>query len=100
VYVYTNLRVLNQNVTFTNEAATEWYKQSVVSEGSDSEGPADLSNDYDNVSNFDTLDVSIDNENNQRQLEEQDGLQLQVRESEKMGGIPRLGCTKCQQTAN
>jgi hypothetical protein len=25
VYVYTNSRVFNQNVTFTDEAATEWY---------------------------------------------------------------------------
>jgi hypothetical protein len=36
LYVYTNSRVLNQNVPFTNEAASEWYKQTVVSEDSDS----------------------------------------------------------------
>jgi hypothetical protein len=42
VYVYTNSRVLNQNVPFTDEAATEWYRQSVVFEDSDSEGLADL----------------------------------------------------------
>jgi hypothetical protein len=30
VYVYTNSRVLNQNVPFTDEAATEWYRQTVV----------------------------------------------------------------------
>jgi hypothetical protein len=32
VYVYTNSRVLNQNVPFTDEATTEWYRQTVVSE--------------------------------------------------------------------
>jgi hypothetical protein len=42
VYVYTNSRVLNQNVPFTDEAATEWHRQIVVSEDFDSEGPADL----------------------------------------------------------
>jgi hypothetical protein len=63
VYVYTNSRVLNQNVPFTNEAATEWYKQTVVSEDFDSEGPADFYDDYDNVSDFDTPNMSIDNEN-------------------------------------
>jgi hypothetical protein len=35
LYVYTNSRVLNQNIMFTDEAATEWYKQSVVSKDSD-----------------------------------------------------------------
>jgi hypothetical protein len=75
VYVYTNSRVLNQNVPFTDEAATEWYRQSVVSEDSDSEGPADLFDDYNDVSDFDTPNMSIDNENTQGQLEEQDRLQ-------------------------
>ena len=42
VYVYTNLRVLNQNVPFTDEAAIEWYKQSIISEDSNFEGPTDL----------------------------------------------------------
>jgi hypothetical protein len=63
VYVYTNLRVLNQNVPFTDEAATKWYKQTVVSEDSDSEGPMDLFDDYDDVSDFDTPNMSIDDEN-------------------------------------
>jgi hypothetical protein len=30
VYVYTNSRVFNQNVSFTDGAATEWFRQSVV----------------------------------------------------------------------
>jgi hypothetical protein len=70
VYVYTNSRVLNQIVPFTNEAAIEWYMQIVVSEDSDSEGPADLFYDYDDVSNFDTLNMSIDDENIQGRSEE------------------------------
>jgi hypothetical protein len=76
VYVHTNSRVPNQNIPFTDEAATKWYKQSVVSEDSDSEGPADLSNDYDNISDFDTSSMSIDDENTQGQSQKQDGLQL------------------------
>jgi hypothetical protein len=36
VYVYTNSRVLNQNMPFIDEATTEWYMQTVVSEDSDS----------------------------------------------------------------
>jgi hypothetical protein len=78
VYVYTNSRVLNQNVPFTDEVAIEWYRQTVVSEDSDSEGPADLFDDYDDVSNFDTPNMSIDDENTQGRLEEQDGLQQQA----------------------
>jgi hypothetical protein len=74
VYVYTNSRVLNQNVPFTDKATTEWYRQTVVSEDSDFEGPTDLFDDYDNVSDFDTLNMSIDDENTQEQSEEQDGL--------------------------
>jgi hypothetical protein len=74
VYVYTNSRVLNQNVPFIDEATTEWYKQSVVSEDFDSEGPANLFDDYDDVSNFDTPSVSTDDENIQGRSEEQDGL--------------------------
>jgi hypothetical protein len=77
VYLYTNSRVFNQNAPFTDEAATKWYRQSVVSEDSNSEGPADLFDDDDNVSNFDTPGVSIDDENTQGRSEEQDGLQLQ-----------------------
>ena len=42
MYVYTNSRVLNQNIPFINEATIEWYRQSVVSKDSDSEGLADL----------------------------------------------------------
>jgi hypothetical protein len=78
VYVYTNSRILNQNVPFTDEAATEWYKQTVVSEDSDSEGHADLFDDYDDVSDFDTPNMSIDNENTQGRSKEQDGLQYQA----------------------
>jgi hypothetical protein len=77
VYVCTNSRVLNQNVPFTDEAATEWYRQSIVSEDSDSKGPVDLFDDYDNVFDFDTPSLSTDNENTQGRSEEQDGLQLQ-----------------------
>jgi hypothetical protein len=75
VYVYTNLRVLNQNVPFTDEPATEWYRQTVVSEDSDSERPVDLFDDYNNVSDFDTPNMSIDDKNTQGQSEEQDALQ-------------------------
>jgi hypothetical protein len=78
VYVYTNSRVLNQNVPFTDEATTEWYRQTVVSEDSDSEGPTDFYDDYDDVSDFDTPNMSIDDENTQGQSEEQDGLQQQA----------------------
>ena len=39
VYVYTNSRIFNQNVPFIDEAAIEWYKQTVVFEEFDSEGP-------------------------------------------------------------
>jgi hypothetical protein len=66
VYVYTNSRLLNQNVSFTDEAAIEWYMQTVVSEDSNSEGPADLLDDYDDVSNFDTPNMSTEDENTQR----------------------------------
>jgi hypothetical protein len=77
VYVYTNSRVFNQNVPFTDEATTEWYKQSVVSEDSDFEGPADLFDDYDDFSNFNTPGMSTDDENIEEQSQEQDGQQLQ-----------------------
>jgi hypothetical protein len=70
VYDYTNSRVLNQNVTFIDESATEWYRQIVVSEDSDSEGPADLCDDYNDVFNFDTPNMFIDNENTQGRSEE------------------------------
>jgi hypothetical protein len=63
VYVYTNSRVLNQNVPFIDEAATKWYRQTVVSEDSNSEGPVDFFDDYDDVSDFDTPNMSIDDEN-------------------------------------
>ena len=76
VYVYTNSRVLNQNILFTDEAAIEQYRQSVVSEDSDSEGPVDLFDDYDNVSDFDIPSVSTDNVNTQGQSKEEDGLQV------------------------
>jgi hypothetical protein len=70
VYVYTNSRVLNQNVPFIDEAAIEWYMQTVVSKDSDSEEPADLFDDYDDVSDFDTPNMSIDDENTQGRSEE------------------------------
>jgi hypothetical protein len=60
VYVYTNSRVLNQNVTFPDEVANEWYKQSVVSEDSDSNGPTDLFYEYDGISNGHTPDANMD----------------------------------------
>jgi hypothetical protein len=80
VYVYINSRVLNQNVPFTDEAATEWYRQTVVSEDSDSEGPVDLFDDYDEVSDFDIPNMSIDDDNTQGRLEEQDELQQYAQE--------------------
>ena len=78
VYVYTNSRVFKQNVPFTDEAAIEWYMQTVVSEDSDSEGPADLFDDYNDVSNFDTPNMSFNDENIQGLSKEQDGLQQQL----------------------
>ena len=77
VYVYTNSRVLNKIVPFIDEAAIEWYRQSVISKDSDSKGPVDFFDNYDNVSNFDTPNMSINDENIQGRSEEQDGLQLQ-----------------------
>jgi hypothetical protein len=65
-------------VPFTDKAATEWYRQTVVSEDSDSEGPTDFFDDYDDVSDFDTPNMSIDDENTQGRSEEQDGLQQQA----------------------
>jgi hypothetical protein len=65
-------------VPFIDEAATEWYVQTVVSEDSDFEEPADLFDDYDDVSNFDTPNMSIDDENIQGRSEEEDGLQQQA----------------------
>jgi hypothetical protein len=76
VYVYTNSRVLNQNVPFTDEAATKWYRQSIVSKDSDSEGLVDLFDDYDDVSDFDTPSVSTNDENIQGRSQQHDGLQL------------------------
>jgi hypothetical protein len=70
VYVYTNSRVLNQNVPFTDEAATKWYRQTVVSEDSNFEGPTDFYDDYDDVSDFDTPNMSTDDEDIQGQSEE------------------------------
>jgi hypothetical protein len=43
-----------------------------------SEGPADLFDDYDDVSDFDTPNMSINDENIQGRSEEQDGLQQQA----------------------
>ena len=78
VYVYTNSRVLNQNMLSTDGTTTVWYMQTVVSENSDSKGPADLFDDYDNVSNFDTPNMSTDKENTQGQSEEEDWLHQQL----------------------
>jgi hypothetical protein len=50
----------------------------IVSEDSDSEGPTDLFDDYDDVSDFDTPNMSNDDENTQGRSEEQDGLQQQA----------------------
>src|SRR5450759_1257799 len=79
VYVYTNSRVLNQNMPSMDGAGTEWYMQSVVSEDSDSNGPADLFDDYDDVPDFDTPNTSADDDNTQRRSEEADGMQQQPR---------------------
>ena len=51
--------------------------ETVVSEDSDFEGPANLFDDYNDVSDFDTPNMSTDDENIQGQSEEQDGLQQQ-----------------------
>jgi hypothetical protein len=47
VFVYTNSRVFNQNVTCMDEATMEWYKQSIVSNDFDSNEPIDLFHEYD-----------------------------------------------------
>ena len=70
MYVYTNSRNLNQNVPFTDEAAIEWYRQSIVCEESYSEGPADLFDDYEDLSDFDTPSMSTDDKNTQGRSEE------------------------------
>ena len=85
VYVYTNSRVLNQNMPSMDGAATKWYMQTIVSEDSDSKGPVDLFDDYDDVPYFDTPNISADNENTQGRREEEDGLQQQPREIEEDG---------------
>ena len=77
MYDYTNSRVFNQTVSFTDIAATEWYMQTVVSEDSDSEGPTDLFANYNDISDFDIPNTSIDDENIQGRSKEQDGLQQQ-----------------------
>ena len=77
VYVYTNLRLFNQNVPFIDEAATEQYMQTIISKDFDSKGPVDLFDDYNDDSDFDTSNMSIDNENIQGQSEEQNRLQQQ-----------------------
>jgi hypothetical protein len=52
VYVYTNSRVLNQNVMFMDEVAKEWYKQSVISKDSNSNGSTNLFHEFND--HFDT----------------------------------------------
>jgi hypothetical protein len=59
VYVYTNSRVFNQNVTFMDEAVTEYYKQTILSEDSNSDGPHDLLNKYDDVPDVRTADAKV-----------------------------------------
>ena len=75
VYVYTNSRILNQNVPFTGEATIEWYMQTIVSEDSDCQGLVDLFDNYDDVSNFDIPNMSTNDENTQGRFEEQGELQ-------------------------
>jgi hypothetical protein len=80
VYVYTNLRVLNLNITFRDEATMKWNKQSVVSKDSNSNGPTNLFDAYVGLSNVDTLDVDMDSvftndKNTQAQLEEVSAVQ-------------------------
>jgi hypothetical protein len=60
VYVYTNSRVLNQNVIFMDEAATKWYKQSVVSKDSNSNGPRNIFHEYGILFDGDTSDANMD----------------------------------------
>jgi hypothetical protein len=91
VYVYTNSRVLNQNVPFTDEAATEWYRQTVVFEDFDFEGPADFYDDYDNVSDFDTPNMAIDDELSKGNQKNKMGYNSKLRESEKMDGTFKTG---------
>ena len=59
----------------TDEAATEWYMQTVLSKDSDFEGIADLNDDYNDDSDFDTPNLSADDENFQGISQEQDELQ-------------------------
>jgi hypothetical protein len=66
VYVYTNSRILNQNVPFTDEATTEWYRQTIISKDSNFEGPVDIFDD----SNFDAPNMSFDDEHTQGRFEE------------------------------
>jgi hypothetical protein len=59
--------------TPTQESLIKIYMQhiqSIVSEDSDSEGPADLFDDYDDVFDFDTPSVSTDDENIQRRSQQ------------------------------
>ena len=65
-YMSTPTQESLSNVPFTDEAATKWYMQIVVSEDSDFEGPANLFDDYDNVSDFGIPNMSTDDENTQR----------------------------------
>jgi hypothetical protein len=60
MYVYTNSRVLSQNVMFMDEATKEWHKQSVVFKEFDSDGPIDLFHEYDVIFDVDTPDANMD----------------------------------------
>jgi hypothetical protein len=70
------LKSPQQNITFTDEATTKWYKQTVVSKDIYSDGLLDLLNEYDGVPNVRTTHAEVNNvftkdENTQGQLEEQ-----------------------------
>jgi hypothetical protein len=58
--VYTNSRVLNQNGTSTDEVATEWYKQTIVSKDSDSDGPPGLMDEYDGIPHVRATHAEVD----------------------------------------
>ena len=91
IYVYTNLRVLIQNVPSTDEAAIEWYMETVVSKDSNFEEYADLLGDYNDVSDFDTPNMSTDNENSQGDLKNRTSYNGNLGESERMGRTSKIG---------
>jgi hypothetical protein len=78
-------------VPFINEAATEWYRQTFVSEDYDSEGPADLFDDYDDVSDFDTPNMSSTMRIPKGDQKNRTGYNSKLRESEKMDRFSKAG---------